>query len=114
MKYTIDAQGKKLGRIASEAASALLGKKSPAFQKNEVADIKVEILNADKTDMSALKKTRDTYVTYTGYRGGLNTETLGALIERRGMKEVYRRAVYSMLPNNKLRDIRIKNLIIKA
>lgn len=113
MKYTIDAQGKKLGRIASEAASMLMGKKSVTFAKNTVQDVKVEISNASKTDISALKKTRDIYVTYTGSRGGLNKESLGHLIDRRGMGEVYRRAVKRMLPDNKLRDIRMKNLIIK-
>lgn len=113
MKYTIDAQGKKLGRIASEAASILMGKKSPAFAKNTVAEVKVEIANAGQTDVTALKKTRDIYVTYTGSRGGLNKESLGHLIERSGMKEVYRRAVRRMLPDNKLRDIRMKNLTVK-
>jgi large subunit ribosomal protein L13 len=113
MKHTIDAQGKKLGRVASEAASVLMGKTSPAFQKNKVSATLVEIMNADRVDVSALKKTRDVYVTYTGSRGGLNKETLGHLIGRRGMKEVFRRAVYRMLPDNKLRDLRMKNLIIK-
>jgi large subunit ribosomal protein L13 len=113
MKYTIDAQGKKLGRVASEAASVLMGKKTVSFTKNTVADVNVEISNAKKTDISALKKTRDIYVTYTGSRGGLNKESLGQLINRRGMKEVYHRAVKRMLPDNKLRDERMKNLIIK-
>ena len=113
MKYTIDAQGKKLGRVASEAASVLMGKKTVSFTKNTVADVNVEISNAKKTDISALKKTRDIYVTYTGSRGGLNSETLGALIARRGMPEVFRRAIYRMLPDNKLRDKRMQNLTIK-
>ncbi|MEA2715109.1 MAG: large subunit ribosomal protein [Candidatus Parcubacteria bacterium] len=112
MKYTIDAQGKKIGRVASEAASVLMGKNSPAFAKNKVAAMTVLITNAGRTDMTALKKRRDVYVTYTGFRGGLNKETLGHLIDRRGMKEVYRRAVYRMLPNNKLRDRRMKNLLV--
>ncbi len=113
MKYTIDAQGKKLGRIASEAASCLMGKKTSTFAKNETADAQVEILNASKTDVNARKKVSDVYVTYTGFRGGLNKEKLGDLMNRRGMTEVYKRAVYGMLPNNKLRALRMKNLIIK-
>ena len=113
VKYTIDAQGKKLGRVASEAASVLMGKKSVTFAKNTVQDVEVEISNAKKTDISALKKTRDIYVTYTGSRGGLNKESLGQLINRRGMTEVYRRAVKRMLPDNKLRDLRMKNLSVK-
>jgi large subunit ribosomal protein L13 len=113
MKHTIDAQGKKIGRIASAAAAALLGKNSPTFAKNTVADVKVEIMNADRADVTARQKTDTIYVTYTGYRGGIERETLGELIKRSGMKEVFHRAVYRMLPNNKLRDLRIKNLIIK-
>jgi large subunit ribosomal protein L13 len=113
MKYTIDAQGKKIGRIASQAAAYLLGKSMTSFAKNEVADAQVEIINADKADITTRKKANDTYVTYTGFRGGLNSETLGELIKRRGMTEVFRRTVYRMLPNNRLRDLRIKNLIIK-
>jgi large subunit ribosomal protein L13 len=113
MKHTIDAQGKKIGRIASQAAAALMGKTSPAFAKNKVAQTTVEVVNAKLVDVSALKKTRDVYVTYTGFRGGLNKESLGELIERRGMTEVFRRAITRMLPDNKLRADRLKNLIIK-
>ena len=113
MKYTIDAQGKKLGRIASEAAAILMGKNSTSFAKNEVIDSKVEIINTGNADISTKKKEKDVYVTYTGFRGGLNKETLGHLIARRGVKEVFERAVSRMLPNNKLRDKRMKNLIIK-
>ena len=113
MNYNIDAQGKKLGRICSEAASVLMGKNSVSFAKNKVAEAKVLISNVKLADITALKKIKDKYVTFTGFRGGLNTETLGALIARRGMGEVFRRAVYRMLPDNKLRDKRMKNLIIK-
>ncbi len=113
MKYTIDAQNKKIGRIASEAAGYLMGKSSTSFAKNTVADVKVEIVNADKADVNAKKKVSDNYTTYTGFRGGLNQEKLGHLIERAGMIEVLKRAVYNMIPNNKLRTLRLKNLSIK-
>ncbi len=113
MKYTIDAQGKKLGRVASQAASYLLGKHTPSFAKNVVSTDKVEIINAKYTDISANKKVKDKYVTYTGFRGGLKSESLGELISRRGMNEVFRRAITRMLPSNKLRSLRLKNLTIK-
>lgn len=113
MKHTIDAQGKKIGRIASQVAIILLGKHSPSFAKNKVSADKVEIINASKVDLTLKKKTDDIFVTYTGFRGGLKNESLGQLINRRGMTEVFRRAVTRMLPNNRLRDDRIKNLIIK-
>lgn len=113
MKFTIDAQGKKIGRVASTAAARLMGKSSVSFAKNKVHAETVEIINVKKTDMTAVKKQNDKYVTYTGHRGGLESETLGELINRRGMTEVYRRAVRRMLPANKLQDVRMKNLIIK-
>jgi len=113
MKYTIDAQGKKLGRIASEAAAHLMGKHSASFARNTVCADKVEVTNISKADISANKKIKDKYVTYTGHRGGLNSESLGQLIARRGMSEVFRRAITRMLPPNKLRDLRLKNLTIK-
>jgi large subunit ribosomal protein L13 len=112
MKYTIDAQGKKLGRIASQAAAMLMGKNTTTFTKNTVADSTVEVINVSKADITAHKKEKDNYVTFTGFRGGLNNETLGHMINRRGYGEVFRKAIYRMLPNNKLRDLRIKNLII--
>ncbi len=112
MKHTIDAQGKKIGRIASQAAAVLMGKSSTSFAKNKVNADAVEIINASKCDITAAKKTKDIYVTYTGFRGGLNKESLGHLIDRRGMKEVFRRAITRMLPDNKLRDERLKNLTV--
>ncbi|MDE2038089.1 MAG: uL13 family ribosomal protein [Patescibacteria group bacterium] len=113
MKHTIDAQGKKIGRIASQAAALLMGKNSVTFAKNKVSAEPVEIVNAAKADMTAKQKEETLYVTYTGHRGGINRESLGRLIARKGMPEVFRRAVYRMLPDNKLRDIRIKNLTVK-
>ncbi len=113
MKHSIDAKDKKLGRVASQAAAELMGKNSASFTKNAVASGRVEIINASRLDIGAKKKTSDVYVTYTGHRGGLNSETLGELINRRGITEAMRRAVYRMLPNNKLRDLRMKNLSIK-
>ena len=113
MKHSIDAQGKKLGRVASQAAAVLMGKNAAVFAKNKVAEGQVEIVNTAKADITAVKKTAKVYVTYTGHRGGLNKESLGHLIDRRGSAEAFRRAVYRMLPDNKLRDLRMKNLTIK-
>ena len=116
MKYTIDAADKKIGRIASEAAACLMVKKTVTFAKNNVADAQVEIINANRAYITAKKKkggVGDDYVTYTGHRGGIYSETLGELIARKGMKDVFNLAVYNMLPDNKLRKLRIKNLTVK-
>jgi large subunit ribosomal protein L13 len=110
--YTIDAQGKKIGRVASEAAVYLIGKNSVKFARNLAPDVKVSIVNCAKAYIDTKKKNDKKYVTFTGFRGGINTETLGDLIERKGTAEVFKRAVYRMLPSNSLRKTMMKNLTI--
>lgn len=109
---TIDATGKRLGRVASEAAIIILGKNSPTFAKNAVADVKVHITNCSKAYMSEKKKLDKEYVTFTGFRGGISGEKLGALIARKGAGEAFTRAVYRMIPRNSLRKKRILNLTV--
>ncbi len=113
MKYTIDATNKHLGRVASEAAKALIGKLSTSFKRNEVADVSVEIVNVSKLDIFEKKMKNKTYARYSGYPGGLKIATMELVIAKKGISEVVRRSVYKMLPKNKLQDIRIKLLTIK-
>ncbi len=110
---TIDAQGKTLGRVASAAAQALLGKQAPTFAKNKVQAEEVKIVNASKVVLSGSKAKDKTYIRYSGYPGGQKTETYGMLIARRGVGEALRRAVMGMLPKNTLRARRIKLLTIE-
>ena len=110
---TIDASNKALGRVASAAAKALLGKGSPAFAKNVVAEGTVKIINASKVALTGSKTKNKVYVRYSGYPGGQKTETYHALTARRGSNEAIRRAVLGMLPKNKLQARRIKNLVIE-
>lgn len=112
MIYTIDAQGKKIGRVASEAAIYLMGKNSVKFVRNAAPDVKVKIVNCAKAYITAKKKDNKEYVTFTGFRGGINTEKLSALIGRKGITEPFRLAVYRMLPSNSLRKAMMKNLTI--
>ena len=112
MKYTIDAQGKKLGRVASEAAIYLMGKNIVDYERNKIPNVKVSIINTSKAYIDQKKKNDKKYVTFTGFRGGINTEKLGDLIKRKGHGESFRRAVYRMLPSNSLRKIMMKNLTI--
>lgn len=112
MIHTIDAEGKKMGRVASEAATYLMGKRSPGFARNKVTPVQVKILNTSKAAIDIKKGIDKDYVTYTGFRGGLYTENLAHLITRKGASEAFRRAVYRMLPSNSLRKIMMKNLTI--
>jgi large subunit ribosomal protein L13 len=98
--YTIDATGKRLGKVATEAASVLIGKNDPNFAKHIMADVNVIINNVSKLDVPS-KKESEIYQRYTGYPGGRRTETLIHLAERRGYEEVVRRTIGGMLSNNK-------------
>jgi len=109
---TIDAEGKKLGRIASQAASVLLGKNKAHFAKNKVEDVTVHIVNAGKLSVTERKLTTTTYVRYSGYPGGLKSANLAQLKERKGLSAALKIAVSGMLPKNKLRDQRLKRLKI--
>ena len=110
---TIDAEGKRLGRVATEAARFLLGKHSPQFARHIAFPVEVKVVNARLLDISAKKRTQETYQSYSGYPGGRKVETLGHLAGRRGYGEALRRTVSGMLPKNKLRAVRIKNLSIQ-
>lgn len=113
MKHVIDAKNQKLGRIASQVAKILIGKDTAEFARNIVPNVQVEVINASALDFSEKKKGDKYYLTYSGYPGGQKKEKLGDLIERRGVKEVVERAVYGMLPKNKLRSEMIKGLTVK-
>ncbi|MCX6820255.1 MAG: 50S ribosomal protein L13 [Candidatus Adlerbacteria bacterium] len=110
---TIDAKDKMLGRVASAAAKALLGKHSASFAKNLVDQEGVTIINASKIKLSGVKAKDKTYVRYSGYPGGQKTETYGMLTARLGEKDAIRRAVLGMLPKNRLQAKRIKMLTIE-
>ncbi|MBA3789084.1 50S ribosomal protein L13 [Patescibacteria group bacterium] len=110
--YTVDAQGRTLGRVASEAASALLGKKSAHYVQNLVLPVEVTITNASKLSLPEKRVAGKTYVRYTGYPGGLRETTMALLIDKKGIEEALRKAVDGMLPRNKLRNDRMKRLTI--
>lgn len=112
MQYIIDATGKKLGRVASDAAAILRGKHDTGFAPNNVSPDTVIIENASKIDLSE-RRLQETYTTYSGYPGGLKYETREHLLGRRGIKEVMMRTVRGMLPRNKLRNAMLKKLTIK-
>jgi large subunit ribosomal protein L13 len=110
--HTIDAKGKKLGRVASEAAKILMGKDSVTFARHKLADVSVTITNASKLSVSDKKMDEKKYLRFSGYPGGLKEEPMKHLTARKGMKEAVRQAVRGMIPSNKLRPLMLKNLHI--
>jgi len=113
MEYTIDAQDKKLGRVASEAAVILMGKNRADFVRNAIPDVKVKIVNAGKISTTNKKMTNKIYKNYSGYPGGLRERTMKKVVSDKGMREILRIAIKGMLPKNKLRDRMMKNLIMQ-
>ncbi|TSC85934.1 MAG: large subunit ribosomal protein L13 [Parcubacteria group bacterium Gr01-1014_8] len=111
-EYTIDAAGKKLGRVASQAAKALMGKTDPSYTRHILSAVKVSITNAAKLYLPEKKRQKKMYHTYSGHPGGLKRETLGSLIARKGRGEALKRAIERMLPRNASRTNRMKRLHI--
>lgn len=110
--FTIDAAGRTLGRVASEAAKMLMGKTLASYTPHIRSDIKVTVVNAAKMYSRERKRKSTIYTTYSGYPGGQKRESLAHLNERKGHGEAIRRAVQRMLPNNTMRTPRMKNLIV--
>ena len=112
MEYKIDASGKKLGRLASEIAAILLGKNNPNFQKHLVADVKVNVVNAAKLDISEKKASTKVYRHYTGNPGGLRSRTLKEVVAKKGYSEVLTKAVSGMIHNTRIKKEMLKNLTV--
>lgn len=109
---TIDAAGQMPGRLASQVAKTLMGKNSPDFERHLEAGVAVKVVNAGKLKISEAKAGGKLYVTYSGYPGGQKLQTPAEVISKFGKSEVLKRAIYGMLPGNKLRPRLIKRLTI--
>ncbi len=111
--YVIDASQATLGRISTEVAQHLTGKKKPMFTHHVDCGDYVIVINADKLVVTGQKVTDKMYYHHTGFPGGLKTRSLG---EQQAIDstKVIETAVRGMLPVNKLRDARLKRLKVYA
>ena len=109
---TIDASGKILGRLAVSIAILLRGKNKPDFMPNKDGGDFVIVKNIDKIRLTGKKRENKIYYHHSGYTGGLKEIPFKKLF-RRDPGEVLKKAVFGMLPKNKLRSIQIKRLKIK-
>jgi large subunit ribosomal protein L13 len=107
--YTIDAEGKILGRLASKIAMLLRGKNRGDFAPNKNFGDLVVIKNVGKIKFSGKKINKKVYYRHTGYIGGLKESKLKSVFEK-DPKRVLRTAVYGMLPKNRLRNKQIRRL----
>jgi large subunit ribosomal protein L13 len=113
MIYTIDATNKKLGRLASEIAVILQGKKNPNYEPRLEGEDGVIVKNINNVSLPQKKTVQKIYYRHTTQIGHLKKQTLAELIEKRGAAEALRKIVREMLPENKLRVRRMKRLNIE-
>lgn len=109
----IDAKGQVLGRLASRIASMLLGKDKPTYKSNLCALIKIEVINISKIKLTGNKLRTKKYYYFSGYPGGLKVKKISEIMAS-NPAQVLEKAVIQMLPKNKLRNERMKNLSIKV
>lgn len=111
--YVIDAEGKTLGRLASEAASILRGKKKPIYTPFIDTGDYVIIINAEKVEVTGKKRQQKIYKRHTGFPGGLREMTFEKL-QARKPEEIIRHAVKGMMPKGPLGRQMYKKLKVYA
>jgi len=111
--HVIDASGKVLGKLATEAAKLLMGKHKPTFSRHLDTGDFVVIINADKVRFTGKKEEQKLYYRHSGYAGGLKSTTLGEMMESHPAR-VVERAVKGMLPRNRLGAKMLKKLKVYA
>jgi len=113
MDYTIDAKNKNMGRLATEIATILQGKKNPNYEPRLAGEDRVIVKNVDGMTISGKKETDKVYYHHSGLMGGIKEETFEEVVVKKGKREVLKRAVMRMLPKNRLQNPRMKRLIIE-
>lgn len=99
--YVVDAEGKNLGRLSTEVASILRGKKKPIYTPHVDTGDYVIIINAEKIAVTGKKMTDKMYKRHTGYPGGLREISLEKLLAKRP-EEVLRHSIKGMMPKGTL------------
>ena len=111
--YVVDADGKTLGRLATQIADTLRGKGKPQYTPHVDTGDFVVVVNAEKIHVTGQKLDQKMYHRHSGYPGGLRSRTLRVQLERRPT-EVLRKAVKGMLPKNRLAARQLVKLKIYA
>jgi large subunit ribosomal protein L13 len=111
--YLVDAEGKTLGRLATQIADTLRGKRKPQYTPHVDTGDFVIVVNAEKIQVTGNKLDQKRYYRHSGYPGGLRSRTLREQLDRRPT-EVLRVAVKGMLPKNRLARQQLTKLKIYA
>ena len=111
--YIVDADGQTLGRLATQIADTLRGKRKPQYTAHVDTGDFVVVVNAEKIAVTGKKLDQKIYYRHSGYPGGLKERTLREQLERRP-EEVIRKAVKGMLPRNRLARKQLTKLKVYA
>ncbi len=111
--YVVDAEGKTLGRLASQIARVLMGKHKPYYTPHLDTGDYVVVVNADKIRVTGRKLDQKMYYRYSGYPSGLKSVTLRKQLSTRPERVIWA-AVRNMLPKNKLGRAMLKKLKVYA
>ncbi len=111
--YLIDAEGKRLGRVAVEAAKILRGKNKPEFAPHQDLGDYVIIINAEKAELTGGKETKKIYYRHSGYPSGLTAEVYEDMVKRKPVFPM-EHAVRGMLPKGRLGRTLFTNLNVYA
>ncbi len=109
----VDAQGQTVGRLATRLASLLRGKHKADYTPNQAGGDFVVVINADKVTFSGHKLEQKIYTRYSGYQGGLKETRAEVMLEHHPQR-VVERAVWGMLPKNRLGRKLIRRLKVYA
>lgn len=107
--HLIDAEGKVLGRIATEIAGLLIGKNKPVFSNHMDMGDFVVVINVDKLVVTGKKAKQKTYKSHSGYPGGFKEVKFEKLMNEQPQK-ILEHAVRGMLPDNRLKSGRMARL----
>ena len=111
--HVVDAEGERLGRLASKIAGLLQGKHRPDYSRHQLSEDFVIVVNAAKIGVSGAKMTQKVYYRHSGYLGGMRTRTLEEMLARFPAR-VVELAVKGMLPRNRLGRRMLRRLKVYA
>ena len=109
--YVVDAEGQILGRLATEVAMILRGKKKACYTPHSDCGDNVIIINAEKVVLTGKKMDQKYYMRYTGYPGGQRIRTVKEQLNRKPIF-VLEHAIKGMLPKNRLGHALFRNLYV--
>lgn len=111
--FVVDAEGKTLGRLATQIAEVLRGKRKPQYTPHIDTGDFVVVVNAEKIAVTGNKRTQKRYWRHSGYPGGIRSRTFEEMLGRRP-EEILRLAVKGMMPRNRLARKQLSKLKIYA